>query len=823
MNNPKIYPSSIEQKIGFDSVRRAIAELCSSKLARARVNEMEWSDDIDTVTARLEEVNEMMTVKTSDESPGLDSVIDDVDWLTGLRVPGSYIERAGLAQLKRSLTTAANVSTFFSSRRDSESGATPYPRLTDIAAELTPMPTVVAAVDAIVDRSGEIKDNASAELAEIRRELSTIQNKIAAALRRVVSLGVKEGYLEPDTTPSIRDGRPVIPVAPMNKRRINGIIHDESASGKTFFIEPAEVVELNNLQRELQHRERREIIRILTVLTDSIRPHLDELLTNINTIITFDFINAKAAYAILTEASLPTLSPKPAIEWYRACHPVLKLSLAKQNRQIVPLNIELNDESRILVVSGPNAGGKSVTLKTVGIVQYMAQCGVLPTLDANSHMGLMTGLLIDIGDDQSIEDDLSTYSSHLRNMKYFLTRGDSRTMILIDEFGGGTEPQIGGAIAQALLAEFNDKHMWGIITTHYQNLKTMAEDTPGLVNGSMLYDRHLMQPLFKLSIGHPGSSFAVEIARKTGLPESIIARAEEIVGSDYVNLDKYLLDITRDKRYWENKRTKIKQREKHLEQVIASYENDAEQLRRERRQIISDAKRQGEQIIAESNASIERTIHEIKRAQADKEATRSARQKLADDRRRLGEEGSHLDAEKEPERLARAPKAKKPKTAKPVEKTEEVNVGDNVLLDKQGTPGTVMEIQGKKAVVNFGAMKLTVKLDRLSRTMKKPSTGAKAASFVSASTADKMRDRQLNFNPEIDVRGFRGDEAVQAVTYFIDDAIQFNIGRVRILHGTGTGALRQLIRQYLHTIPSIRTFHDEDVRFGGAGITVVEF
>ena len=507
------------------------------------------------------------------------------------------------------------------------------------------------------------------------------------------------------------------------------------------------------------------------------------------------------------------------MEWYHATHPVLLLSLRRHGKEIVPLDIELNPSQRILIISGPNAGGKSVCLKTVGVVQYMAQCGVLPPLYENSHMGLFSDIMIDIGDDQSIEDDLSTYSSHLRNMKQFLASGRGTSLVLIDEFGGGTEPQIGGAIAQAILRQFNDNRMWGVITTHYQNLKHFADDTDGLVNGSMLYDRHLMQPMFKLSIGNPGSSFAVEIARKIGLPASIIADAEEIVGSDYINMDRYLLDIARDKRYWENKRLSIRQKEKKIEQVLERYEEDATTLREKRREIIADAKQEAQRILDSSNASIERTIHDIKRAQAEKEQTMEARRKLEEEKRRLKQE-----EQQEHPLLKKAPKAKKKpgRTTEDTVPTRPIAVGDTVKLDGQGTPGRVLEVQGANATVAFGMLKTTVKTARLKHTIAKIDSGARPSSFVSSSTADSLRDRQLKFKQEIDVRGMRVDEAIQAITYFIDDAIQFNARQVRILHGTGTGALRQSIRQYLDSVPGVRSYRDEHVQFGGAGITVVD-
>ena len=616
----------------------------------------------------------------------------------------------------------------------------------------------------------------------------------------------------------MRDGRLVIPVPPMYKRRISGIVHDESASGKTVYIEPAEIVEANNRVRELQMEERREITRILTVLTDELRPDIPQIIESLDIVGYLDFIQAKARLARDIDAHMPALTEKPEMEWYHATHPVLLMSLRRQSKEIVPLDITLTRDSRILIISGPNAGGKSVCLKTVGIVQYMLQCGLLPPVYENSHMGIFADIFIDIGDDQSIEDDLSTYSSHLRNMKYFLQRGDASTLVLIDEFGGGTEPQIGGAIAQAVLSQFNDRHMWGVITTHYQNLKHFAEDTDGLVNGSMLYDRHLMQPMFKLSIGNPGSSFAIEIARKIGLPESIIADAEKIVGSDYINLDKYLLDIARDKRYWENKRMAIRQKEKKIESRLAQYEEDAEQLREKRREILAEAKEEARKILDGSNAAIERTIHEIKRAQAEKESTLEARRRLREEKEGL----LHTDG-KENALLRKAPKRRKEsgKTRQAAD-NEPVRIDDNVRLDGQGTVGKVLAINGKKATVAFGMLQTEVPVNRLRRTIAQPSSGMKSGASLVGATSDAQRQRQLDFKQEIDVRGMRVDEAVQAVTYYIDDAIRFNAERVRILHGTGTGALRQYIRQYLDTIHGVRSYHDEHIQFGGAGITVVE-
>lgn len=818
-----IYPASFEKKVGFDALRQDIAALCLSPMGREECEAMAFSDDFATVRRRLAEVAEMLALTTADSDFQLGPIHDLRDSVRAIRVEGAFMPAQALMQLRAVLDTVDSLHSFFRRRRDDD-GHSDLPALDAVGIALSPMPHTVAAIDRLLDRWGNVRDNASPELADLRRSLASMNGVIAGVMRRVMARAVQEGWVEPDATPAVRDGRLTVPVAPADKRRIPGIVHDESASGKTVFIEPAEIVEANNRLRELQMRERREVTRLLTAMATAIRPDIPAILDNIDTLGRIDFIHAKAAYAAATGGHMPALADGPALEWSHACHPVLQASLARQGKEIVPLDITLNDpDARILVISGPNAGGKSVTLKTVGIIQYMAQCGLLPTVYDNSRLGVFRSIFIDIGDDQSIEDDLSTYSSHLRNMKYFLSRGDDRTLLLIDEFGAGTEPQIGGAIAQALLGRFNDSRMWGVVTTHFQNLKHFAEDTPGLVNGSMLYDRQLMQPRFSLLIGHPGSSFAIEIARKTGLPDEVIADAERIVGSDYVNLDKYLLDITRDKRYWENKRTDIRRKEKRLEETLARYEADADNLRRQRREIIEDARAEARRILESSNAAIERTIHDIRRAQAEREATLEARHRLDEQRRSMA--AGMAEADSDHPLTARAPRTRKKKKdatpAAPAEK-KAIAPGDNVLLDGAGQPGTVESLRGGNATVIFGQLRTTVRLDRLTPTIRKAPTGVKAASFVSASTSDDIRERQLRFKPEIDVRGMRADEAVQAVTYFIDDALQFNAQRVRILHGTGTGALRQYIRQYLATVHGVRAFRDEDVRLGGAGITVVE-
>ena len=813
-----IYPDSFEHKIGFTAVRRDVRAHCLSPLGAARVDDMTFMTHFPAMATELRRTAEMLAIISSNVDVPLHNIVDITRQLKEITVEGTFLPVADLALVRKALSAMSEVNLFFTTADDERPR---YPELYSAVQGMATFKECITAIDRVIDRFGNVKDNASAELADIRQRLSSLQGTVSNVMRRVMAAAVKEGYLEADAAPAMRDGRLVLPVSPMYKRKINGIVHDESATGRTVFIEPAEVVEVNNRVRELEMEERREIIRILTATASLLRPHIPDMLDSSEVLGLIDFIHAKALYAADIDAHLPNISDKPELEYYHACHPGLLMSLRRQGKEVVPLDITLSEKDRILIISGPNAGGKSVCLKTVGIVQYMTQCGLLPPVYENSRMGMFDDIFVDIGDDQSIEDDLSTYSSHLRSMRLLVQKGRPTTLVLIDEFGGGTEPQIGGALAQAILKRLNEKRMWGVITTHYQNLKHFAEDTDGLINGSMLYDRQLMQPLFRLSIGNPGSSFAVEIARKIGLPADIIADAEAIVGSDYINMDRYLLDIARDRRYWENKRTAIRQKEKKLEQTLERYNAEADELREKRREILSEAKEEAKKILSGSNAAIERTIHEIRRSQADREQTLQARRELEEVRERL--DSGNV---REHELLKKAPrKRRKPESADaaPAAKEKPIAVGDTVKLDGEGVPGKVVEISGSNATVVFGMLKTTVKTSRLRHTMARIDSGAsKASSFVSSSTADDMRRRQLEFSQDIDIRGMRVDEAVQAVTYFIDDALQFNAKRVRILHGTGTGALRQYVRRYLNTVPGVKSYRDEHVQFGGAGITIVD-
>ena len=819
-----IYPGNFESKIGFLSVRKEINARCISTLGQHCCEQMRFSTRLDEVRLWLNQTNEFLAILQSKREFPLNYFFDMRATIKAISVPGSHLSAVSLFNLQRSLNTVNDIVRFF--ERSEDGNTTPYPNLARLAKTMQSFPDIVTEIGRILDKNGNIKDNASPLLQELRRAIASATASINGLLRKVINAGREAGYLDKDTTPSVRDGRLVIPVSPMHKRKLRGIVHDESASGRTIFIEPEEVVETNNRIREAEAEVKREIVRILTEVTDVIRPHAEELLDTYRVLGLIDFIRAKAVFARDVDGQLPHVEKDPHVELYHAVHPALLLALREQGKEVVPLNIELNKEQRILLISGPNAGGKSVCLKTVGVVQYMMQCGVLPTVYYNSHMGMFSSIFIDIGDQQSIEDDLSTYSSHLQNMKMFLSRGDKRSLVLIDEFGSGTEPQMGGAIAQAILEQLNKNGIMGVITTHYQNLKQFADEATGIVNGAMLYDRQQMKPLFQLSIGYPGSSFAIEIARKTGIPREVIDKASEIVGSDYINMDRYLLDILRDRKYWENKRYDIHQKEKKLNAIAEQYNERLEKLNNEYKAIIKEARNEALEIIAQSNTQVERTIKEIKEVHAEKEKTRLVRQQLEDFKQRLAREEEQGLKEIKPMRQVGKPsmkeKSKKSHIVRKDDRNRPLQPGDNVLL-KGGasTVGTIISIDEKYAVVAFGSLKTRVEATRLERTLRKDTVREKPS--ITKATAEDIRSRQLNFKSEIDVRGMRADEAVQAVTYFIDDAIQFTYKTVRILHGTGTGALREAIRQYLNTVTGVKNYHDEHVQLGGAGITVVNF
>ena len=641
-----IYPQNFEQKIGFDEIRTLLTGHCLSTLGIERVGQMKFLTDLHLLRELQEQTREFLRIQEGEEDFPEQDFYDVRPAIKRIRIEGTYLDETELFDLKRSLCTIINIVRYLNKdteedngteeNRPSDDASVPYPALRRLTQGVSVYPQLVRRIESILDKYGKIKDSASAELLRIRRELVAAESGISRTLHAILRNAQQDGVVDKDVTPTMRDGRLVIPVAPALKRKIKGIVHDESATGRTVFIEPAEVVEANNRIRELEGEERREIIRLLQEFTAEVRPHYQEILQSYEFLAEIDFIHAKAGLARQFNATTPDIKGAPLIDWTLARHPLLYLSLTRHGKKIVPLDIELNGHQRILIISGPNAGGKSVCLKTVGLIQYMLQCGLPVPIGENSRTGIFGSIFIDIGDEQSIEDDLSTYSSHLLNMKNMMKACCGTSLLLIDEFGGGTEPQIGGAIAEAVLKRFNQKKTFGIITTHYQNLKHFAEDHEGVVNGAMLYDRQHMQALFQLQIGNPGSSFAVEIARKIGIPEEVIADASELVGKEYINADKYLQDIVRDKRYWENKRQNIHLREKEMEKTIARYETEIAELQRSRKEILRKAKEDAEQLLRESNAKIENTIKTIREAQAEKEKTRNVRQELDDFKKDLG-------------------------------------------------------------------------------------------------------------------------------------------------------------------------------------------
>lgn len=818
-----LYPKEIESKLGFDSVRAEIASLCSSRMGKEFTAGMSFSADFDKVTSLLHQTDEMLSlIKSKSELPA-ENVYDVVPYLNEIKAAGSFMTADRLYSLRKMLESISQIRSFFSATADD--GSSPvYPELRKEFENLSSFPAIEREIDRCVNKFGEIKDNASPELSEIRRAISAANGSIERTMRRVLERAAAEGIVDKDTSPAIRDGRMVLPVAAASKKRVNGIIHDESATGKTVFIEPAEVVEAGNRLRELQMQQRREIVRILISIANLIRPEIDGIINGCMSVGYLDFIKAKAKFASAVGASMPHLENNPEIDWFGAFHPALFLTLRQQNRNVVPLNLNLDKEKRFLIISGPNAGGKSVALKTVGIIQYMTQCGLLPTLFDNSHVGIFKNILVDLGDEQSMENDLSTYSSHLRNMREFLRHAGPQTLILADEMGSGTEPQIGGALAQSILHRLGESGCFGVVTTHYQNLKTFADETPGFLNGAMLYDRQHLRPTFQLSVGNPGSSFAIDIARNIGLPNDVIDMAKNIVGSDYVNSDKYLLDIARDRKYWANKRQSIKEKESHLDSLLEKYEDTAYDLKQKRAEILNDAREEAKEILKSANARLEKAIRDIKSAEAEKERTKQIRRELEDYKQSLG---NPADDQKVPEPLKplkHKSRRSKSQSSVPIANPPQaptLAAGDWVKMDGSGSVGQIINISGKKAEVAFGSLRTMVDLSRLMSAAKPKQSAATQTFSVSSATSEDSRRRQLNFKNEIDVRGMRADEAIQAVTYFLDDAIQFNAGRVRILHGTGHGILKTLIREQLKINPNVVSFSDEDVRFGGAGITIV--
>ena len=858
-----IYPDNFEQKIGFNEIRTMLRERCLSTLGKEQVEKMEFSDHAETVNEWLMQVREFRQLISEVEDFPLQYFYDVRESIVRIRIENTHLEENELFDLRRSLSTIESIVKILNHSDEDDSHAEgndgwrrekkyTYPALHRLAKDVITFPQIIQRIDQILDKYGKIRDNATPELLQIRRELAKTEGSISRTLYSILRSAQSEGVVEKDVTPTLRDGRLVIPVIPTLKKKIKGIVHDESATGKTVFIEPTEVVEANNRVRELEGEERKEIIRILTNFTNKVRPYVREMMDSYRFLAKIDLIQAKAKIAEIFKAIEPEVEDHPHIDWIRAIHPLLQISLEKKGEKVVPLDIILTQEKRILIISGPNAGGKSVCLKTVGLLQYMLQYGLSIPVSERSKTGVFQNIMIDIGDEQSLENDLSTYSSHLLNMKNMMRAANNNTIILIDEFGTGTEPGIGGAIAEAVLDKFCKQQAYGVITTHYQNLKHFADSHEGVANGAMLYDRHEMKALFQLAIGRPGSSFAIEIARKIGLPEEVIKEASDIVGSEYIQSDKYLQDIVRDKRYWENKRQSIHQREKDMEKTISKYESDIEEIEKSRKQILAKAKQQAEELLKESNKKIENAIREIRENQAEKEETKRIRQELdafkqemqeidtKDNDDKIARKIAQIQQRKERHAKRKAEKAQNQEKAaaalrnaqnkSQAESNKELKEGDTVRIKGLTTVGKIESISGDMATAVFGGMKTKMRLSRLEHataSTEKDKTEERkenlASYGISKETRKTIDAHKSNFHQDLDIRGMRGDEALNAVQHFIDDAILVGMPRVRILHGKGNGILRQLIRQYVSSIPNVVHYADEHVQFGGAGITVVDF
>ncbi|HKL34375.1 MAG TPA: Smr/MutS family protein [Tangfeifania sp.] len=824
----KIYPEHFEEKIGFDRVREMLRKKCISTMGNEWVDGMQFQDKYEVVTNQLGEVTEFCRIIREFENFPANHFYDLRPALQKIKLEGRFLEPAELFDLKRSLEAVRAIVQFFKKQEEEV-----FPLLKKKTERVQVFPYIYDRIDAIINKFGKIRDNASPELAQIRKSILSLQSSMSKRLHAILKQAQKDGLVEEEASVSIRDGRAVIPVLSSNKRKIQGIVYDESGTGKTSYVEPNEIVEMNNEIRELEYADRREVVRILTDFSNDIRPYLDDLFYSYEFLGEIDFIRAKGLLAVEFDAIRPEVENTTIIQWQQAVHPLLQKALKKENRKIVPLNIQLDTNSHILLISGPNAGGKSVCLKTVGLLQYMMQCGLLIPLQEGSKTGIFSQLFIDIGDEQSLENDLSTYSSHLMNMKYFVRNCNEKTLILIDEFGSGTEPMLGGAIAESILGELNRLRTFGVITTHYTNLKHFASATEGIVNGAMLYDSQHMNPLFKLEIGKPGSSFAFEIARKIGLPEEILETATNKVGKKHIDFDRNLRKINRDQRYWETKRQKIRKVEKILDDTAANYEEELKETQKQRKEILKKAREEADTLLASVNKRIENTIQEIKKAQADKEKTKQAREKLGKLKEEVSKKPDEVDSkiaakmeklrQREEKRNQRRPEdSKKEIPKKHLEKRVELKTGDKVKIKGQDTAGELIELNEKNAVVAFGQMITTLprkQVERISSNeAKKMERGKKSGS---SRLSESFSKRRLSFKPEIDIRGERAEEAIRKIQEFIDEAIMFEVSQLRILHGKGTGILKETIRNYLRSEPMVRSFKDEHVDFGGAGITVV--
>lgn len=823
-----VYPENFESRIGFDIIRNQCRELCTMRRSAELLDGQTFITSAKQITMRQSLVDEMQSILSGDCGVLKDEFFDIDTLVDKLRVEGTFLDCDEVMRLGVTLSAASAVVDIIN-----RGGAERFVALTRLSKNVVSLNHILKEISRILDERGNMRDNASPELASVRREIRQSEGLVSKRLQSVLQSAKSAGIVDSDAAISIREGRAVIPVAAGNKRKLQGFIHDESATGKTFYIEPVEVVELNNKLKELEYAERREVIRVLTAFTDLVRIDADAVADSGEYVAQIDMIRAKARWAIANDAVKPILSDGEL--WLRkARHPLLAQTLKRTNRELIPLDARLDKDNRILVISGPNAGGKSVCLKTFGILQYMFQCGFPITVAQSSELPVFTKLYIDIGDQQSIENDLSTYSSHLINMKAMLAGAAERSLVLIDEFGTGTEPTIGAAIAESVLERLVASGCFGVITTHYSNIKYYASATEGVINGAMMFDVQNIRPLFRLETGKPGSSFAIEIARKIGLPEDIIRSAREKVGSDHIDLEKQLREIARDKRYWEQKREKIRQTDRKVEELEQNYHEQLSAIREERRKILHDAKSKAKELIAEANRQIESTIKSIREVQAEKEQTRLVRQSFNDFKQSV-EDDSHEKNESIEREMARLERRRQRREERKNNKKEqpEQQVNQKVVLPiEQGSKvrmsgydgvGVVQSIRGKKAQVAFGQMLTTVEVARLEAISSAEYRNATRPQTPRTIISSEISQRRLAFQTTIDIRGERVADALERVRDFIDDALMVGVGSVSILHGKGTGALKDEVRRYLRTVPAVQSAVDDHPDHGGSGITIVTF
>lgn len=814
---------TLEEKLGFNKIRELVAAECSNALAVRMTQEMSFSSNYDRVVRDLQQTEEFRQILVLENSFPSQDFIDLTEELTRLRVGNTVIELEALFDLKCSLRTIGECLRFL--LRDDP---VRYPQLYELAHRVELDPAITKALNKIIDDKGEIYDNASELLQEIRHQINKKRNDVDVQISKQLARAKHEGWAPENAEVTIRNGRMVIPMLDTHRRKIKGLIHDESATRQTAYLEPSEVVELNNDLRELEFAERHEIQKILARFSDMIRPQLNELINAYWFLARIDFIRAKARFALTLHAGRPIVDNITKVNWLDARHPLLYLN---HKGEVVPFNIELNDDAHILIVSGPNAGGKSVCLKAVGLIQYMLQCGMLVPCRETSEFGIFDSIFIDIGDQQSIDNDLSTYSSHLQNMKQLLETANEGTLFLLDELGGGTEPRSGCAIAEALLEELYRRHSFGVVTTHYADLKLLADRCPGVQNGAMLYDTEKMKPLYRLSIGHPGSSFAFEIAQNIGFPEAVLKAAGEKVGGEMLNFEHQLQQIELDKQEIARQRAELEVADSFLAEVTEKYQKLTDKLESKKYEILSTARKEAQQIIADANRTVEQTISDIKEAQAEKERTQQARQRMKAEAERIASsQERHDDIMKE--RIAKGAAASASFSEKNVASHQQdedagsapIVVGGIVRIDGQDTFGQVVEIKGKKAVVESNSIRMTIALSRLTGTKKKSipvdKTSIKNNRFQSI--YDDINEKRKTFNPTLDLRGQRADEALDNLQHFLDEAQLLSEKNLRILHGKGYGILKQIIREYLQGNRDVQSFGSERLELGGDGVTVVQ-